>query len=206
MAPPHAPTRGLRVLAGTFKGRRLRAPSGLSTRPTLGRVRENVFNILASRIAGSRFLDLFAGSGQMGIEALSRGAVEVTFVERDPGAARVLRDNLAALGCEPPLCTVEERDVLAFLSGHPRGAAETLPSKDIIYCDPPYGGGWYDRLMDALEHWALVGPGTLLVFERARGQERPQGAQVHSWVLGEVRVYGTVALEFWTRSGALSAG
>src|SRR6202044_2283092 len=88
----------MRVIAGQFRSRVLAAPPGLSTRPTSDRLRETLFNVIAPRISGSAFLDLYAGSGAMGIEAISRGAELVAFVERDPAAARVLRTNLERLG------------------------------------------------------------------------------------------------------------
>src|SRR5579863_4880221 len=88
----------MRVIAGTFRSRPLEAPSGLATRPTSDRLRETLFNVLAPRIAGARFLDLYAGSGAVGIEALSRGAAHVVFVERAPAALKALRLNLERLG------------------------------------------------------------------------------------------------------------
>lgn len=117
----------MRVVAGAFKGRRLRAPAGRSTRPTADRVREAVFAMLEP-VAGLRVLDLFAGSGALGIEAASRGAGPVTFVETDPGALRAIRHNLAAVGLE---ADVVRRDALAYL--------RTAPGPfDVIFVDPPY--------------------------------------------------------------------
>src|SRR5208337_3775621 len=87
----------MRIIAGSLRSRTLQAPTGLRTRPTSDRLRETLFNVLAPRIVGARFLDLYAGSGAVGIEALSRGAEHVTFVERAPAALRVLRRNLAQL-------------------------------------------------------------------------------------------------------------
>src|ERR687886_2242896 len=88
----------MRVVAGTWGGRRLQAPRGDATRPTSDRVREALFSVLGDRVAGARVLDLFAGSGALGIEALSRGAAGATFVESAPAAIRAVRDNLDALG------------------------------------------------------------------------------------------------------------
>src|SRR5919199_2095346 len=90
----------MRVVAGTWGGRRLQAPRGDATRPTSDRVREALFSILGDRVTGARVLDLFAGSGALGIEALSRGAVEATFVDSAPAAIRAVRANLDALGIE----------------------------------------------------------------------------------------------------------
>jgi 16S rRNA (guanine966-N2)-methyltransferase len=120
----------VRVVAGRFGGRRLSAPPGRGTRPTSDRVREALFSILGP-LDGARALDLYAGSGALGIEALSRGAAEAVFVERDARAADVLRANLEALGAEAELRRV---DVLAAL----REARKRGETYDLVLCDPPY--------------------------------------------------------------------
>jgi 16S rRNA (guanine966-N2)-methyltransferase len=117
----------VRVVAGQFKGRRLAAPRGTRTRPTADRVREALFSMLGD-VDGARVLDLYAGSGALGIEALSRGAASAVFVERDPRAVAAIERNLAAIGVE---ATVVRRDVPRFL------AAED-GAFDLVFCDPPY--------------------------------------------------------------------
>jgi 16S rRNA (guanine966-N2)-methyltransferase len=124
----------MRVIAGRLGGRRLRAPAGRTTRPTSDRVREAVFSMLGE-VAEARVLDLFAGTGALGIEALSRGAHSAVFVERDPGAARVLEANLAALGLAGASAELRRLDALAALE-HARGRGETY---DLVFIDPPYG-------------------------------------------------------------------
>ena len=119
----------MRVVAGAFKGRPLKAPPGRATRPTADRVREALFSILGD-VAGVRVLDLFAGSGALGIEALSRGAAEAVFVESDRRAADVLRANLRAVGDPPARVAVE--DAMRFL-GRPAG-----DTYDLVFADPPY--------------------------------------------------------------------
>ena len=121
----------MRVVAGTFKGNRLAAPPGRRTRPTADRVREAVFNLLGP-VDGARVLDLFAGSGALGIEALSRGASSAVFVERDPRAAAVLRRNLEQVGAAG---TVRRRDAVAYLRS--QAAASEAPF-DLVLADPPY--------------------------------------------------------------------
>lgn len=116
------------MIAGEFKGRRLATPAGRSTRPTADRVREALFSILGS-LDGERVLDLFAGSGALGIEALSRGAEEAVFVDSDPRAIDALRRNLDAIGVET---AVHRRDALAYLR-----AAGDDPF-DLVFLDPPY--------------------------------------------------------------------
>jgi 16S rRNA (guanine966-N2)-methyltransferase len=117
----------LRVVAGEFKGRRLVAPRGTRTRPTADKVREALFSMLGE-VDGARVLDLYAGSGALGIEALSRGAASAVFVERDPRAVEAIERNLDAIGIE---ATVLRRDVPRFLATE-NGAF------DLVFCDPPY--------------------------------------------------------------------
>jgi 16S rRNA (guanine966-N2)-methyltransferase len=117
----------VRVVAGEFRGRRLAAPRGARTRPTADRVREALFSMLGD-VSGARVLDLYAGSGALGIEALSRGAESAVFVERDPRAVAVIERNLASLGLEQE---VHRQDAVRFLT---RGAG----TYDLVFCDPPY--------------------------------------------------------------------
>ena len=104
----------MRIIAGSYRSRVLKAPSGLDTRPTSDRLRETLFNVLAQRIPGAAFVDLYAGSGAVGIEALSRGAKHVSFIERAPAALKVLRDNLERLGIDSGFRVYAE-SVEAFL-------------------------------------------------------------------------------------------
>src|ERR1700760_2149257 len=122
----------MRVIAGTLRRRTLEAPAGLATRPTSDRLRETLFNVLAPRMQGAAFLDLYAGSGAVGIEALSRGAASVVFVERAPAAIRVLRANLDRLGLKEGYRIVAG-SVRGYLS-KPQGG----PPFDIVFLDPPY--------------------------------------------------------------------
>ena len=117
----------MRVVAGDFKGRRLVAPRGAGTRPTADRVREALFSMLGD-VSGARVLDLYAGSGALGIEALSRGAESAVFVERDQAALAALRRNLDAVGAR---AEVRRQDVVRFLA-RPEGTF------DLVFCDPPY--------------------------------------------------------------------
>ena len=127
----------MRVVAGEFKGRRLVAPRGTRTRPTADRVREAVFSMLGD-VSGARVLDLYAGSGALGIEALSRGAESALFVERDQRAVAALGRNLEAVGAD---ADVRRQDVLRFLA-RPEGTF------DLVFCDPPYDDA--PRMAEAL--------------------------------------------------------
>jgi 16S rRNA (guanine966-N2)-methyltransferase len=126
----------MRIIAGTYRSRRLAAPKGLSTRPTSDRLRETLFNVLGARIPGAAFLDLFAGSGAVGLEALSRGAATVTFVERAPSALAVLRSNLARLGVNEGL-HIHARGVGAFLRSSTAASPKQEPYA-VVFLDPPY--------------------------------------------------------------------
>lgn len=121
----------MRVIAGSLRSRSLQAPPGLDTRPTSDRLRETLFNVLAPRIEGAAFLDLYAGSGAVGIEALSRGAARVVLVERAQPALKVLRANLERLGLKQT-CEIHAGTVAAFLRRPSSGPF------DIVFLDPPY--------------------------------------------------------------------
>jgi 16S rRNA (guanine966-N2)-methyltransferase len=124
----------MQVIAGTLGGRRLKAPKGTLTRPTSARVREALFAMLGELPTRCTVLDLFAGTGALGIEALSRGAERAVFIERDGGVVRVLKDNLATLGLDSAAAEVRQIDALSALRGA-RGRKETY---DLVFIDPPY--------------------------------------------------------------------
>ncbi len=141
----------MRVVAGSAAGRRLEAPPGTATRPTGDRVREATFNSLGSLglVQGATLIDVFAGSGALGIEALSRGAESVTFLERDNSALRVIRANLATVGLADR-AEVVRGDALAYL-------ASTERRWDVALLDPPYRWDGWDRLWpDLPAGWAVV--------------------------------------------------
>ncbi|MGB6973211.1 MAG: 16S rRNA (guanine(966)-N(2))-methyltransferase RsmD [Terracidiphilus sp.] len=123
----------MRVIAGRFKSRVLDAPAGLATRPTSDRLREALFNVLAPRMEGARVLDLYAGSGAVGLEAVSRGAREAVMVERDEAALKALRANVARLGVAAA-CRIHASGVAAWLRRGRTKAAEF----DVVFLDPPY--------------------------------------------------------------------
>jgi 16S rRNA (guanine(966)-N(2))-methyltransferase RsmD len=129
----------MRIIAGSLRSRSLQAPPGLATRPTSDRLRETLFNVIAARIGsdarGATFLDLYAGSGAVGIEALSRGAARVEFVEKSPAALKVLRGNLEKLGLTTGF-RIHSVSVAAFLR---RAAEVPKPERyDVVFLDPPY--------------------------------------------------------------------
>ena len=153
----------MRVIAGRLKGRRLKSPTWDGLRPTADKLRETLFNIVSARVAGARVLDGYAGTGAVGIEALSRGAAHVTFVEKDRRAARLIEENLAACGVEADY-TIDIGDVVSVLRRRPADA-----TFDLIWLDPPYEAA---DVADALAAAARVlDADGLLVLERASRRE-----------------------------------
>ena len=156
----------LRIVAGEFRGRRIEAPPGRSTRPTRAQVREAWFNVLGERVVGARVLDLFAGSGALGFEALSRGATHVHFVESSRAVLAVLRRNIEALGVESRT-EVSRADALVLVSAPERISAG---SWDLVLADPPYDGDVASELVAAFGHGAFAG---ILCVEHAAGVDFP---------------------------------
>jgi 16S rRNA (guanine(966)-N(2))-methyltransferase RsmD len=180
----------MRIIAGELKGRRLEAPDWPGLRPTSDRLRETVFNILAASIRGARFLDGYAGTGAVGIEALSRGAAHVTFVEQDRRAIALIKSNLARCG------VTDRHAIMPF--DFARAFAREQPPFDIIFLDPPYGAA---TLRDALEAAApLASDATRVLIEHARRDEAPTafGALRRTRAL----VAGDSAVGFYERAGA----
>ena len=149
----------LRIIAGNWRGRKLQAPVGDTTRPTSDRTRETLFSMLTSRLGSFEDLtvaDLFAGSGALGLEALSRGAASAVFVEQDPAAIRALRANIAALQAQTR-CDVRAASVL--------GLGPLKTPIDVVILDPPYGSGAGAVALDKLVRLGWIGEGTWVSLE-----------------------------------------
>ena len=159
-----ASARTLRIIGGSWRGRKLRFAAGADIRPTPDRVRETLFNWLGTRVAGARCLDLFAGSGALGLEALSRGAAHVTFVEQDATAALELRARLSEW--QAPDSCVERGDALRFLAGTPTPFG-------IVFLDPPFAAGLLGPAADRLANGGWLAPGALLYVEFAAREGAP---------------------------------
>lgn len=188
----------MRIIAGTFRSRALAAPPGLSTRPTSDRLRETLFNVLAPRIQGAAFLDLYAGSGAVGIEALSRGAARVTFVERATPALKVLRANLDRLGITQGF-RIQTGSVVSFLRGPRSGAAEF----DIVFLDPPYdAAGEYEAVLSLVgdEASSFLAPGAVVIAEHRKKEllDPRYGSLQRTRLLEQ----GDAALSFYTAKPA----
>jgi 16S rRNA (guanine(966)-N(2))-methyltransferase RsmD len=185
-----------RIVAGTLGGRRIAAPSGAGTRPTSDRVREALFSAVQADLdlAGARFADLYAGSGAVGLEALSRGAAHVLLVESDPRAARVIRQNVAALRVGPAVRLVTGR-VATVLAAGPDG-----DPYDVVFADPPYAVPDADvtAMLAALVDGGWLAADALVVVERSS-----RGGPV-AWVPGitgeRSRRYGETTLWYGRRS------
>jgi len=184
----------MRVIAGRLKGRRLAAVRG-AMRPTADRVREAVFNILGEEIVGARVLDLFAGSGALGIEALSRGAREAVFVEQHPTALSVLRRNLGLCGLTAQAAVLAQPVAAAI-----RGLAARGENFEIVFCDPPYGHDLVKDTLERLGEAGLVVPGGLVAAEHGR---KDDAAPAYA-SLGRMqeRRYGDTVVTFYRREAA----
>jgi 16S rRNA (guanine966-N2)-methyltransferase len=154
----------MRIIAGTLKGRRLTGPPA-GVRPTSDRLRETLFNVIRARVPAARVLDLFAGTGAVGLEAVSRGASHATFVERDARALAVIRQNVDACGVERACAIIRGSFPGVFVKSRPRDAF------DLIFADPPYETDRLDETVAVAPD--LLAPGGLLVLEHARRHPAP---------------------------------
>lgn len=181
----------IRIIAGEFKGRRLSVPEGRGVRPTAERVREALFSILGERVVGARVLDACSGTGALGLEALSRGAREVVFVESDRGAALRLRENIEILGASAR-CAVHEADVAAWL----RDTRRVSPF-DLILADPPYAAETERRLLARAAAGCLGREGWLVLERGASGA--PETEVGGDLVRFRTARYGATCLDFYRR-------
>jgi 16S rRNA (guanine966-N2)-methyltransferase len=190
----------MRVIGGVNRGRRLLAPRGRRTRPTAERVREALFDVLGPRVHGSRVLDLFAGTGAIGIEALSRGAVRAVFVEKDREALRALRRNLASLGVSRSAGRVVAGDVVPAL---PALVASEAPF-DLVFLDPPYESVLAGRTLEAVGRSGLLTPGARVVVQHFAKTPLPP---VPGLVADpKVRRFGETALTLFSSEGYTPPG
>ena len=188
----------MRIIAGEYRGRRLKTLRGLAVRPTSDKLRETLFNILRSEVPASVFIDCYAGSGAVGFEALSRGASQVFLIEKDPAAARVIEQNIAALDSRPAVRVVRA-DVKAGL----RKLAAQGVRANICFLDPPYAS-----LREALRNiqeivsGTLMHPEGLIILEHARKDPSPEqaGKPPRRWERTRLLVQGSSALSFYRQN------
>ena len=169
----------MRIIAGQWRGRRIAAPSGDRVRPTGDRVREAWMSIVQPHLVDARVLDLFAGSGALGLEALSRGAASADLVENAPASLAVIARNIATLGAGA-VAHVHRADALRFLD------ALTERAYDVAFADPPYRQGLASPVA---ERWRMVPFARVLGVEHEKGESMPEG--------GETRRYGDTAITFY---------
>lgn len=179
----------MRVITGLARGRRLKELSGRETRPTTDKVKESIFNIVQFDIEGRRVLDLFAGTGQLGIEALSRGAACCTFVDLRREAAAVIRENLAHTGLSGG--RVVQGDSLAFLSG-------CREKFDLVFLDPPYASGQLVRALETAAAIDIVSEHGIMICESAVQTELP--ALSDPYERGRTYQYGKIKITLYRRA------
>ncbi len=174
----------MRVIAGSAKGRKLKSIQGSSTRPTTDRVKESIFNIIQFDIEGRTVLDLFAGTGQMGIEALSRGALSAVFVDQKKESVRIVMDNIALTGFEDK-ADVFQQDALIYLS-------RCEEKFDIIFLDPPYNSGLMKKTLKAIAGFDILSISGIIICETSVESDLPEIEEplVHlrDYVYGKTRI------------------
>ena len=153
----------MRVISGSVRGRRLKTPENYDIRPTTDNVKESLFNIIQFDIEGRRVLDLFAGTGQLGIECLSRGAESVVFIDQSREAVKIIKENLRACGLSAP---VLQQEALSYLRG--------CGSFDLIFVDPPYYSGLYEPVLNAINSVDILSDGGIIVCESRRETPMPE--------------------------------
>ena len=156
----------MRVITGTARGVRLKTPEGLDTRPTAERVKEALFSAIQFEIEGRRVLDLFAGSGQLGIEALSRGAERAVFVDAGKSAAALVKENLRRAKLTEK-AQVVQADYLSYLS-------RCREKFGLIFLDPPYAEKFLENALEKIVEFDILSSGGIIVAERPEGKELPQ--------------------------------
>ena len=181
----------MRVITGTARGRRLNELKGMETRPTTDKVKESIFNCIQFDVEDARVLDLFAGTGQLGIEALSRGAQSAVFVDKRTDAAKLVRDNLA-------LCQLSDR--AQVICGDSMGYLSLLRTRfDIIFLDPPYADDLLERAIAHIARFDILSPHGIIVAESPMDKALP-ALEAPYGIYREYR-YGKIKVTIYHRSG-----
>lgn len=152
----------MRIITGRARGLQLTTPKNMDVRPTADRVKESLFNIIGSRITGASVLDLFAGTGNLGLESWSRGAADITFIDESRESLRLVESNIAKCRAQAD-CTVIKGNAVNIIEKLYRQGRRF----DFAFCDPPYNKGWLDRIVTALQEAPLLREGGYLIVERA---------------------------------------
>jgi 16S rRNA (guanine966-N2)-methyltransferase len=191
-----------RIIGGTWRSRRLSFPAVEGLRPTTDRVKETVFNWLAPYIEGAKVLDVFAGSGSLGIEALSRGAGSLTAIERDRTAAESIKANLQLLGVQNSQGMVKLKDALRWLNeGQDTDSTDELVKEyDIVLLDPPFRQGLLNQCIEILEKQSIVKTGAIIYLEREK--EATDTVIPFCWRLLKEKTAGQVCYQLFMKSAS----
>ena len=181
----------MRIIAGSAKGIRLKTPKGMNTRPTADRVKESMFGILANRTMDAEVLDLFAGTGNLGLEALSRGAASALFIDKQAQSIKIMLEN-AILTDLAGLAIICREDVLQAL----RRLDNEGKSFDLIFCDPPYNLGLAPKVLQMLDTSHVLRDDGVLVLEHSRHEKLPEGLK--RIVAYRSEFYGETVVSFFT--------
>ena len=179
----------MRVITGSARGRKLKTPENYDIRPTTDNVKESVFNIIQLDIEGRRVLDLFAGTGQLGIECLSRGASSAVFVDQSREAVKIVKENLKACGLSG---TVVQADAMSFL--------RTCGKFDIIFVDPPYDSDLYESVLNTVNSIDILSDGGIIICESRRERALPD--MTAPYKKRKEYTYGKVKLCIYTKENA----
>lgn len=179
----------MRVITGSARGRKLKTPENYDIRPTTDNVKESVFNIIQFDIEGRRVLDLFAGTGQLGIECLSRGASSAVFVDQSREAVKIVKENLKTCGLSG---TVVQSDALSFL--------RTCGKFDIIFVDPPYDSDLYESVLNTVNSIDILSDGGIIICESRRERALPE--MTAPYKKRREYTYGKVKLCIYTKENA----
>ena len=171
----------MRVITGKARGRKLATPTNNDIRPTTDNVKESIFNIIQFDIEGRRVLDLFAGTGQLGIECLSRGAESVVFIDQSRESVKLVKDNLKTCGLEG---TVMQMDAVSFLNG--------CGKFDLIFIDPPYDSPLYEKVLETVNSVDILSDGGIIICEASRDRQLPEleapYKKVREYIYGKVKL------------------
>ena len=184
----------MRIITGIAKGKKIKAPYGMDTRPTLDRVKESLFDILSDKIAGKKILDLFAGTGNLGLESISRGALSSIFVESNRDTYKILEDNVTSLGFQKESILYNKDSFTSLKLFH-----DSNITFDVIFLDPPYGKGYVEKAINIIDRLNLLNDNAIIVCEYDVKDLIPD-------TVGKIKAYrtekyGRVKISFFTQGG-----
>jgi 16S rRNA (guanine966-N2)-methyltransferase len=181
----------MRIIGGEHRGRKIEQPGSGATRPTKDRIREAVFNMIAEKVPGARVLDIFAGSGAYGLEALSRGASGAFFIEKDAEAVRIISENIAVLGVGDRAKVIAEEASVAL---------ETVKNEegfDLVFSDPPYGQGMSKNILIMINQYDIVIPSGFVIIEHHMSESLP-GTE-GSLSICKQKTYGDIRISVFSK-------